>query len=177
MGKPRRALVAFLLTFLVQPVFWPLYLLLTFRPLDKQHGRFHPMAWWIGAALPYVGLLAGTTYNWIGLVRLQRSRRARGLKSGIGPFWFLVVNLAGPLAAIGYALHYAYSYTGIARRASWEAFFADPLALSIATLLFLLTPAIAVALTVASANGLWRMVYDEKGEMWPWRSSAPAAAA
>lgn len=177
-GKPRRAWVVFLLTFLLQPIFWPLYLLLTFRSLDKQHGRDHPIGWWVPSIVPSLGLLLAIPYAWMELWRLHRSRRARGLRKGIGPFAFIVITLVGPLAALGY---YAYiQATGNGAHAFDAADLTSMLApatwqLVVIQALWALTPALALALVTASANRLWRHIYDEKGEAWPWRGPSETA--
>lgn len=167
-GRPRRALVVLLLTFLLHVVFWPLYLLQTFRPLDKQHGRFHPMAWWGWSCIPLLGAFLGIPYAWIGLVRLQRSRRARGLRRGLGPFWFTLVAVLGPLAAIGFVA-WKVGTANLTDGALWGKTLSDWTVALEALAIFSFTPAVALALATSSANALWRAIYAERGESWPWR--------
>lgn len=183
-GKPQRAIVVFLLTLLVQPVFWPLYLLLTFRPLDRQHGRDPETGPWVASLVPVLGLWFGLPYAWTGLRRLKRSRAARGLRRGIGPFWFGLAGLLLPLGAIGYLVYVvgtgndtsaafdggllgkASGYDVLGHLAAWQYLAAGAA--------YLLPPAIVLAIATASANGLWRAIYEERGEAWPWRDASAA---
>ena len=192
-GKPHRPWAIFVLGWLpvLHFVFWPLYLLLTFRPLDKQHGRDHPIGGWLPSAVPFVGVFAAIPYAWMELWRLQRSRRARGLRSGLGPFWFILVTIITPLAALGYAVWLQGTHpesTGpfdvdpehfdAARLTDWgtyaDTFYntADWVAVGLLLALWGLTPAFALARAAASANALWRHIYDERGEAWPWRTES-----
>ena len=182
-GKPRRAWVVALLTFLVQIVFWPLYLILLFRPLDKQHGRNHPIGAWLPSIVPALGLVLAIPYAWMGLRRLQRSRKARGLSRGIGPFWFIVGGIVPALGAIGFGV-YAIGTGGdltasfdAANLSKANAYATLPIWQQlVANLGFLLPPAIVLAFAAASANKLWKEIYAERGEAWPWRTGVPDAS-
>lgn len=210
-GKPRRAALTFLANILplVDFILWPLMLLGIFRPLDKQHGRFHPMAAWVTALIPlaaagvflvlaalgmvawlFAPLAAGLVmlfaipYSWTGLRRLQRSRRARGITSGIGVFWFHLLAVLPSLAALGGAFYLV--GTGGKLDGTFTAGLLNPysdthgydalleldwwvyVALGA---LYAIPTALALAMAQGSANKLWQAIYLEKGEAWPWRTS------
>jgi hypothetical protein len=192
-GKPRRAALVFLLTWL--PIlhfgFWPTFLWQTFRPLDRQHGREHPTVAWAHSTLPLLGVFLALPYAFMGLRRLKRSRKARGLRKGIGGLTFTLVAILTPLAAMAYAgwlvgIHpdrdgafdFEPDHFDAARLTDgevWGATFwseADWLESTLVLVLWGLSPAIALALAAASANKLWRAIYDERGEAWPWRKGA-----
>lgn len=185
-GKPRRAWVVGVLTLVVQVVFWPLHLILLFRPLDKQHGRNHPIGAWLASIVPALGLVLAIPYAWMGLRRLQRSRKARGLSRGIGPFWFIVGGIVPALASVGFAV-YALGTQG--DLAAYDTFDTGHLANPLQTLPelpmwqqlvihlgFFLPPAIVLGFAAASANKLWKEIYAERGEAWPWRTGVPDAS-
>jgi len=210
-GKPRRAAWVLLANLLpvVDFVLWPLFLLGIFRPLDKQHGRFHPMAAWVTALVPlfaaavflvlaalgmvawlFAPLVAGfmvlfaLPYSWTGLRRLQRSRRARGISSGIGVFWFHLIAILPALGALGFAFYLVAAGgelggtidTGLVNpyrdthgydallKLDWWLYVALGAA-------YALPMAVALAFAQGSANKLWQAIYSEKGEAWPWRTS------
>lgn len=179
-GKPRRAWLVLLLTLLLQVVFWPLYLLFTFRAFDKQHGRNHPIGFWIPAVVPLAGVFLAIPYAWMELWRLQQSRRARGQRKGIGPFGFILVTVVGPLAALGWLVYLlgtqdgavSFDFAAVTGKAAGDTLAALAVWKYVALgALWSFTPALALALATASANKLWRAIYAERGESWPWRAA------
>jgi hypothetical protein len=179
-GKPHRAWLVLLSTWLLQPVFWPLYLWFTFQPLDKQHNREHPILAWIITVVPLLGVFLGIPYAWMGLKRLQRSRRARGLKRGLGPWTFLLVSVPLQLGTLGLAallvasegdLSAGFDFSLLFDGAAYETFLNLEAWHYAALVGGLLGPAVALAWAAASANKLWHAIYEEKGEAWPWREA------
>lgn len=174
-GRPRRAWVALLLGLVTLGIHGAYLRFKLFDELDKQHARPGGLAAWILSFLPGVGLIFYMIHTGTHLRRLQDYRRARGLRRGLGPFGYLVLSLPGNIVFYGVlvanyvdpSLFKAFGdyKTNYLSFATWL----PPVeVLGGAIVLWLVLRLMATLITVRSCAKLWRRIYDEHGEIWPW---------